>query len=105
MHQLPLCMGCTTDCRQLTRYHKVKIIFMELAVELFLGWSATFQENMLTLYELSCLDSNTGPVVAKSIKLKSDFSWTVTYKGHLVSHQSQVLYNLPSVGNTGKSSY
>lgn len=78
---------------------------MELAVELFLGWSATFRENMLTLYELSRLDSNTGPVVAKSIKLKSDFSWTVTYKGHLVSHQSQVLYNLPSVRNTGKSWY
>ena len=57
---------------------------------------------MFTLYELSCLENISGPLVTKSIELKSDFTWTVSYKGHLVSHRSQVLHNLPSVANTGK---
>ena len=66
-----------------------------------LGWSATLQDDTFTLYEVSCSNSNSIPVVTKSIQLNKEFVWTVSYKGHIVSQESQLLNDLPSLANTG----
>jgi len=69
-----------------------------------LGWSTTLQDDVFTLFELSCCNANSGPVVTKSIQVSEDFTWTISYKGHSVPRQSQLLHDTPSIVNTGKPS-
>ena len=69
-----------------------------------LGWSTTLQDDVFTLFELSCCNANSGPVVTKSIQVSEDFTWTVSYKGHSVPRQSRLLHDTPSIVNTCKPS-
>ena len=69
---------------------------------LSLGWSTSIQNGMLVVVEVSCLEKSPGPILLKTIKVNSDFTWTVTYRGHLVSNKCEVLQRFPSLINTGK---
>ena len=69
---------------------------------LLIGWSSSIQNGILIVVEISCLEKSPGPVFLKTIKVNSDFTWTVAYRGHLVSNKCGVLQRFPSLINTGE---
>ena len=105
IHLSPLSVCYIGGCSHLERSHKVaKCCFNELIYfyTLLLGWSTSIQNGMLVIVEVSCLEKSPGPILLKTIKVNSDFTWTVTYWGHLVSNKCEVLQRFPSLINTGK---
>ena len=57
---------------------------------------------MLVVVEVSCLEKSPGPILLKAIKVNSDFTWTVTYQGNLVTSNCEVWQEFPILINTGK---
>ena len=49
---------------------------------------------MLVVVEVSCLEKSPGPILHKAIKVNSDFTWTVTYQGNLVTNNCELLQEL-----------
>jgi len=94
-------MICTGGCNHGARFHKVRDTILSYGYITFLsGWSSKFQDGSLTLYEVLCSDDS-GPVICKTVQVKSDFTWAATYRGHTVPNNCGLLQKFPLLINTG----
>lgn len=76
-------------------YYGVNVIFV------LLGWKNLVQKESLSFYQL--ITTETGPVVGLSLVIKSDYSWAVSYRNHVVSvEHCAMLQKIPSLINLGK---
>ena len=64
------------------------------------GWTGEIQGRTLVIYKLAFF--KTGPEVTLSITVKEDFTWTVSYRRHVINREfCTLLSGLPSETNTG----